>query len=388
MRIGIDASFAAFEWRGVGKYVVHLVNGLVRADTENTYIIYGPRTAFPSISGRKNAVLLDFTHLPFPLWEQAVLPLRVLWDGLDILHCPVNTAPLFLSHKVRLVVSIHDVMYLLPASVLPGARSFRQRLGNIYRRMFVPWAARRADRIVTVSEFSRTQIIERLAVDPAKVHVTYEGVEPHTSPPADLCTVLSRFEGYPLDRGYVLALGASDPRKNTDTVIRVYADVRRRRLIDEVLVIVGLHKWCSWPFYRLALDLGIAEDVFFTDYVPQEKMNCLYQSARCLLYPSLYEGFGFPPLEAMSWGTPVITSNVASIPEVVGDAALLVDPRSSEAIKEALLRVLQDDELRNTLVERGYVQWQKFAWKEAVRRTFAVYAGLAADRRQRVDLSE
>jgi glycosyltransferase involved in cell wall biosynthesis len=269
-------------------------------------------------------------------------------------------------------------MFLLPASVLSASKVFRQRLGNFYRRLVVTRVARRADRIIAVSEFSRQEIIEYLKILPGRIRAIHEGIDPDfgslakatTSPPKEI-------GGENLDAPFILALGAGDPRKNTLAVIRVYASRWREFPNQEKLVIVGLRDWRSSAAYKLVRQLGLSKNVVFAGYVSEELLAWLYASARCFLYPTLYEGFGFPPLEAMACGVPVITSDCTSVSEVAGDAAILVDPTSEESIGNALMRLLRDEALRRQLIQRGKARVQKFGWQETVQKTLGVYAELS-----------
>ncbi|MBZ5513977.1 MAG: glycosyltransferase family 4 protein [Acidobacteriia bacterium] len=360
----------------MGLYALRLVEGLPAVDRENTYIVYGPAKQLSSVCGKPNFLLRPTPSLPSPIWEQCVLPLWASRDRLDLLHCPANTAPLRLPRQVKLVLTLHDVMFLLPPALIPGVGTWRQRIGRNYRRMVVPRVAARADRILTVSDCSRSDILKYIRVDPSKIRVIYEGVGMNSDPASDGAGMPESLARIGAGTNFILALGGYDPRKNTAAVIQSYASLRRSRAISEKLVVVGLPGWESSPFYRTVCQLGLAEDVVLTDYVTDGVLRWLYRSARCFLYPSLYEGFGFPPLEAMASGTPVVTSRVASVPEVVGDSALLVDPTSQQAIQEALLQVLSDDALRGSLIERGCVRAASFRWESTVEQTLAVYREL------------
>ena len=254
MRIGIDAQFAAYERHGIGRYVVNLIRGLAAADCENEYVIYGPPQAFPELRSKPNFCVREVGNLPYPLWEQVILPAAVRRDRLDVLHCPANTAPLRMLSRVGLVVTLHDVIYLLPASVLPRPPMGRQRLGNLYRRAVVPRSCPRADRILAVSEFTKQQIVEWLPVDAERIRVTYQGVGP-AEKTAEACSI----EEPP----FILALGSHDPRKNTERIIRAYAGLKCSGAIQQKLRIVGLRRWRSSSFYRLACHLKVAQDILF-----------------------------------------------------------------------------------------------------------------------------
>jgi glycosyltransferase involved in cell wall biosynthesis len=377
MRIGIDAHFASYELRGIGKYVLHLVSELIQSDESNEYVVYGDPDVFLPLRGRTNVKFRNPKGLPYPVWEQLVLPIWVRQDGLDILHCPANTAPLALPRRIRVVITIHDVMYLLPPSVLSASNVFRQRLGNFYRSVVVSRVACRADRIIAVSEFTKQEIVEYLKIPTDRIQVIHEGIDSRFASLSDaIASPPEEIGGEILDAPFILALGAGDPRKNTLGVIRAYGSRWRDLPNQEKLVIVGMRDWRSSAAYRLVHELGLEKRVLSSGYVSEELLAWLYTSSRCFLYPTLYEGFGFPPLEAMACGVPVITSDCTSVSEIAGAAAILVDPSSEEAIGNALVQVLRDESLRMQLIERGRARVQKFTWLETARKTMRVYEEL------------
>jgi len=244
--------------------------------------------------------------------------------------------------------------------------------------MAVPKVVRRADRIITVSEFSKKEIAEYLGIIPDRIRVIYEGIDPHFASLADAITSPPKeIGGESLDSPFILALGAGDPRKNTLAVIRVYGSRWRDFPNQEKLVIVGLRDWRSSAAYRLVRQLDLSKRVLFAGYVSEELLAWLYASSRCFLYPTLYEGFGFPSLEAMACGVPVITSDCTSVSEIARDAAILVDPSSEEGIGNALVRLLRDEPLRRQLIQQGRARVQKFSWQDTVQKTLGVYAELS-----------
>jgi len=362
----------------MGKYVVQLVSGLIQADKSNEYVVYGDPRKFPQPNGPSDVKFRNPGGLPYPLWEQLVLPQWVRQDGVELLHCPANTAPFAVPKHVTLVITIHDVMYLLPASVLTGSKVFRQRLGNFYRRTVVPSAARRADLIIAVSEFSKREIAEYLRINPDRIHAIHEGIDPgFASFASESASSSEKIAGQKIESPFILVLGSGDPRKNTLAVIRMYASVWRELPNQEKLVIVGLRDWRTSSAYQLAAQLGVERRIVFSDYVSEEMLARLYSSSRCFLYPTLYEGFGFPVLEAMACGTPVITSDCTSVPEVAGDAAILVNPTCEKSIGDALLRLLQNEPLRCQLIQKGRERARKFRWQDTVQKTIGVYAQLS-----------
>ena len=294
-------------------------------------------------------------------------------DRVDLLHCPANTAPLVLAKRVKLVLTIHDVMYMFLASVLGESPSLYQRLGRFYRRLVVPLAARQATAIVTDSYNSRQDVMKYLGVEKDKLQVVREAPNSAcrlTPEPTTLTAVRAK---YALQRPFILALAAVDPRKNTARIAEAYALFRKQVTRCYQLALVGLTPAGQRHFQHLAQTLGLADEVITAGFVPDEDLVSLYNAAEALLYPSLYEGFGLPVLEAMACGTPVISSKSSSIPEIAGDAALLINPTDTEALARAMVQLSSDQELRNDLIARGYKQAAKFSWAKAAEEMLAVY---------------
>lgn len=373
MRIGIDAHFASYELRGIGKYVVQLVAGLMHEREPHEYVIYGDPQMFPQPNGRGNVRFRNPGSLPYPIWEQLVLPRWVRQDGVALLHCPANTAPVVLPKQVKLVMTVHDVMYLLPSHILASSKVFRQRLGSLYRRWVVRRVGLRADCIVADSAYTGQEVVRYLGIAPDRVRCVHLGIDLQLASLAHTIASPKEIGGKKLDGPFLLALGAGDPRKNTLAVIRAYGGRWRELPNQEKLVIVGLRDWRSSSANELVHKLGLSDRVLFAGYVTEELLAWLYASARCFLYPSLYEGFGLPPLEAMACGTPVITSNCTSVPEVAAGAAILVDPTSEESIGDALVQLLRDEGLRRHLIQQGKERVRKFAWQNMVRQMLRVY---------------
>jgi glycosyltransferase involved in cell wall biosynthesis len=314
----------------------------------------------------------------YPAWEQVSLPLTVFRDQLDVLHCPGNSAPIFLFGCVKLVITIHDVMFMFPASQLPKSPSWYQRIGRIYLKNIVPLVAKRASLIITVSSTSREDILRFVDVPEGRVNVIWSAAN-------EACRIISdaslldaiRFK-FKLTSPFLLTLGALDLRKNTATVIKAFAKYKQQNSDGTKLAVVGLSAHGIDKFRCLAEKLGIGNDVAFAGFVTEEDLIGLYNAAELLIYPSLYEGFGLPVLEAMVCATPVITSPCGSIPEIAGDAALMVDPHDADAIATAIQSVLTDKALYDRLVEKGRLRAGLFSWQLAAEKTFALYQEMMA----------
>jgi glycosyltransferase involved in cell wall biosynthesis len=236
-------------------------------------------------------------------------------------------------------------------------------------------SARRAAKVIAISESTRQDVIELLGVPAERVVRIYCGADPRFRPlPAEEVAAFRQEKGLP--ERFVLFLGTIEPRKNAVTLIEAFAALiaaEPRRTENVQLILAGGRGWLAEPVYARVEELGLGERVRFTGYVPEAEKALWYNAATCFCYPSLYEGFGLPPLEAMACGIPVVTSNVSSLPEVVGEAALTVDPLDSVALCGALQSVLLDDDLRTELAALGPAQARLFSWHEAARQTADVY---------------
>jgi len=372
MKIGIDAHLVAYR-RGMGNYVFNLIRWLPTISDNHEYVVYVRQRDVEAVPHMDGLTLRPLPAAPVPLWEHVLLPLAAARDRLDILHAPANTGPLYLPRSIALVVTIHDVMYLLPANVLPPSPSLYQWLGRIYRRLVVPRVARRATAIITVSNHSQQDIVQYLGIPPEHVFVIYEALGHAFYPSPNEEKIEKAKWRYRIQSQFVLALGGLDPRKNTNRILQAFKDFSKRSKNDYQLVIVGLPRSGQRLFSRTAMEIGIAEQTVFTGFVAEEDLVALYNGADVFLYPSLYEGFGLPVLEAMACGTPVIASTAGSIPEIAGEAALLIEPKDVEALASAIEQVITDQALRQELIARGLEHVKKFSWDKAARELLTVY---------------
>lgn len=376
MKIGIDARFITRQpRRGIGNYSLNLVNELVKIDPAIEYILYIAQPDYEKILPRLPNVKIRLLWPSFyPIWENVALPIAVKKDKIDLLHCLGNTAPLFLHSSVRMILSIMDVMFLQTGDFVPKPNTLYQGLGRFYRSHLVPHVARKADKIVTISDFSKNDILQLMpGISINKVQVTYLSCDSHfkfqpDKPEADIDSINDLFAS-----PYILCLGAEDPRKNTFRFVKAYLSLLKSNRISENLVISGYANWEESAAFEAVCTAGAKSKVRFLNFVSIERLALLYRNATAFAYPSLYEGFGIPILEAYSSGCPVIASNVTSIPEVGGDAALYFDPWSVSSIEAALLQIIRDSELRKKLVTSGLKRADEFTWVEAARKTLSIY---------------
>jgi glycosyltransferase involved in cell wall biosynthesis len=300
------------------------------------------------------------------VWEYAVLPGRVRRGGYGAYHALGSLSPRV--RGVPVVLTIHDLIYRhFPQSVPLGYR--------LFMRAVQPGAARHADRIIAVSAHVAREVVELLGVSEDRVRVVPNGsgqTFQRTTDPQVVASVLKR---YGIGAPYVVAVGRGYPHKNVAGLLRAFA-VLRAGHPDVRLVLIGDRYRAGAALDRLIAELALGGAVVWTGFVGPDDLNALYTGATAFAFPSLAEGFGLPPLEAMACGTPVVASDLSSIPEVVGDAGLLVDPRNPEAFAAALDRVLGDEALRADLRVKGFARVKAFTWERCARETLAVYREL------------
>ncbi|HJS57717.1 MAG TPA: glycosyltransferase family 1 protein [Vicinamibacteria bacterium] len=364
-RIAIDAR----KWRdyGIGTYVRNLVRHLARLDHETTYFLFCER--------QDAAVLRDLAANFVPvvddspgygLKEHLSIPLKLRRLGAELFHTPHYVLPLLCP--TRAVVTIHDCIHLLFPQYLPNRAALR------YAEFMMRSAIRRSALVLTVSEASRADILRFFPETEAeRVQVVPNAIDPAIlDDPGDEERERVR-ERYQIRGRFVLYAGNIKPHKNLDRLISAFALLRQEGFDDLKLIIIGDEVSRHGSLRRTADAAGLRQEVRFFGFVPDRTLACLYRMASVFAFPSLYEGFGLPPLEAMACGAPVVTSRLSSLPEVVDDAALLVDPYSIEDIARGLTRVLTDDELRAQLVARGQTREQDFSWEKSVEKIHATY---------------
>ncbi|MFN0109576.1 MAG: glycosyltransferase family 4 protein [Blastocatellia bacterium] len=370
MHIGIDAHAIGAQQGGNETYIRGLIRALAEVDDRNRYTIYlaEPAAATEWSEGfARQHPNFEIRLLPKPT-PLIRVPLFLAYElkrrPVDVLHVQY-TAPPFCSAPV--VATIHDLAF----EHMP--ETFTRR-GSLQLKLTVRRTAQRAARIATVSEFSRQDLLRTYNLSPEKVAVTYNGIDAHFTANASPNEAKDIRQRFGISRDYLLAVGSLQPRKNLVRLIRAYAKLRsENENFRPQLVIVGRKLWLADEIFAEVRRQEWADDAILTGYVSDEDLPKLYRQATAFVYPSLFEGFGLPPVEAMACGTPVVTSNVSSLPEVTGEAALLIDPLDQSAIESALLEIMNDQSLRARLKKQGIEQAKKFTWREAAEKTLQLY---------------
>lgn len=370
--IGIDYTAAHEQGAGIGRYVRELVRALAALDDSTSYRLFvagAQRRALPPPPGANFAWRpTRITPLWFArLWHrlQLPLPVEVFTGPVRLFHATDFTLPPTLP-GVRTLLTVHDLSFVrAPETATPVLKAYLDAV--------VPRSVRRATHVLADSQATKDDLVELYGTPPDKVTVLLGGVNPEFGPVTDADARQAARARYNLPPNpYVFSVGTVQPRKNYARLIEALAALGPQ-YADYHLVIAGGRGWLDAPIYQTVRDLGMGERVHFTGFARDEDLPALYSDAVCLAYPSLYEGIGLPVLEAMACGTPVVTSTVSSLPEVTGDAALLVDPYDVEALAGALRRLLDDSALRETLIARGTHQAAFFTWERAAAQLLAVY---------------
>jgi glycosyltransferase involved in cell wall biosynthesis len=364
VRIAIDAR--KLQDYGIGTYIRNRLRHLGRIDRTTDYvlIVRPPDVEIGAELGENFRTVADWSR-SYSIREQLTIPLDLRREAVDLFHAPHYVLPPLTP--CRSVVTIHDCIHLRFPQYLPN------RLGYVYARASLWVATHRASRVLTVSETSKRDILRYFRVPESKIDVIYNAIDERLGGAPSDEEVGQVRERYQLYDPFVLYAGNIKPHKNLERLIEEFHTLRRGGLEQAKLLIIGdeISKYAS--LRRAVHRHKLHKHVRFLGFVPDKTLASLYRLASVFVFPSLYEGFGLPPLEAMAAGTPVITSNVSSLPEVVGDAAILIDPYEPDEIAAAMRRVLTEPGLREDLRARGLARVKEFSWDRSVRRVREIY---------------
>jgi glycosyltransferase involved in cell wall biosynthesis len=369
LNIAIDARMISRS--GIGRYTQNLVKNLAKIDRDNTYSVL-VNNKEEALEERENLEFFPLRReIPiYGLSEQVLLPLEVRRRKPDLVHYPNFNMPLV--NPAPVVVTIHDLIYYLFPDACPG------RAAHLYARFMFRAVPRLAKRIITDSEYTKNDIVRHLGIKPEKISVVHLAIDPIYRPVEDARRLEAARKKYGITGEYVFYAGTHQPRKNLVRLVKAFSRLKTK---DHLLVITGKKEERRREVYDTVERLGLSERVVFTGMVPEEDLPELYSMADLFVFPSLYEGFGLPPLEAMACGTPVVTSEATSLPEVVGDAALIADPLDVDSIALCMERVLSNASFAGELREKGFSRVKRFSWLKTAEKTLDVYNEVLGDGR-------
>jgi glycosyltransferase involved in cell wall biosynthesis len=375
MKIGIEGQrLFRVKKHGMDMVALELIKNLQEIDHENEYYIFiKPDEDKSCLKETSNFHLIELDGGPYPNWEQFALPRAAKKYGCEILHCTSNTAPI--STSIPLVVTLHDIIYLESVSIFKKGGTWYQKMGNMYRRFVVPKVVKKSKKIITVSHFEKNRIKAFFGFPETdqRLVAVYNGVGDYFKPIVDSVELNRVKVKYHLPDKFAFFLGNTDPKKNTKGVLKAFSDYLKSGNEPLDLVMLDYEKSALNSLLSEIGDNELIKHIHLTGYVVNTDLPAIYSQCAVFLYPSLRESFGIPMLEAMRCGCPVITSNTSSMPEVSGDAALLIDPFKPGEITAAMIKVMTDSGLRNNLIEKGKIQAAKFSWRAMAQEVLNIY---------------
>jgi glycosyltransferase involved in cell wall biosynthesis len=386
MRIGIEGQrLFRKKKHGMDMVALELVRNLQQIDTTNEYFIF----IKPDEDDKVITPTANFTIVPldggfYPRWEQVALPHAAKAYQCDLLHCTSNTAPI--QGNIPLIITLHDIIYMESSylKILRGSGTPYQKFGNVYRRMIVPRVIRKSRKIITVSHFEKNRIGEFFGMgNDSRLTAVYNGVSEHFKHVTDTVELARVKKKYSLPDKYFFFLGNTDPKKNTKGTLKAYSDFVRQTGENIKLVMLDYDQTELDKLLEEIGDKELINNILLTGYVVNTDLPSIYSQCELFLYPSLRESFGIPMLEAMRCGVPVITSNTSSMPEVSGDAAMIIDPYKPDEITTAMKKILNSSDLRQNMIDKGYQQSLRFSWKRMAEEVLSIYHSVYSDNQRK-----
>lgn len=367
MKIGIEAQrIFRKNKHGMDYVVLQEIKELQKIDTVNEYIIFVKPGEDRCLEETPNFHIIELKCPSYPLWEQVALPIAAQKHKVDILHCTSNTAPIWCS--TPLMLTLHDIIFLEPRD--KNNKSLYQNMGWLYRRIVVPKILNKCKRIITVSNFELNNIISKLNIPKQQMAMVYNGYNNWFRPIENVEDVTSKY----IDKtGYFFFLGNTDPKKNTERTLIAYSKYLKMSEVKRKLLIADLKsQHLEEIISRKGLE-DIKDNVVLTGYVVNSDLPYIYNGAFTFLYTSLRESFGIPLLEGMACGTPVITSNTSSMPEIGGKDAALINPESSDEIAAMMLKIENNSDFRKEIISNGLERAKLFSWKNTATKLLKLY---------------
>lgn len=371
--IGIDATSLSSNGKGVSRHQHNLIKSLSKLDKKNRYFIFlNKKNTLPVLPKQENFYYVRFCIPNRIIWDQFQLPLAARKYKLGIYHSILDILPIF--SKVKFILFVAEIPdYRIELARKDKRISLYTRLSQGYNMVFFRPSLRKAKLIIASSNSTKDDLIHRYSVDKNKIRVLYHAPDEQFCVASDERASLNTKKKYNAEAGYILHISSLDPRDNTPAVIRAYRKARCASKIPQKLIIGGNVGIKASGLGKLIAELNLENNVIFTGRLAEKELVALYQAADLFIDPSLYEGFGLQVVEAMSCGAPIITSNLTSLPEIVDDAGILVDPTDITGLASALVRVLTDAQLRNSMRQKSLERAKFFSWDKTARETLAIY---------------
>lgn len=367
MRIGIEAQRVFRRNKhGMDYVVLQEIKELQKIDSKNEYFVFVAPGVDRCLKDTPNVHIIVIGESFYPVWEQITLPRAVKKYNLDLLHCTSNTAPIFCN--IPLILTLHDIIFLEPRD--KNNKSIYQNMGWLYRRKVVPKIQERCLRIITVSNFEKQNIIQKLDLPEKRIEMIYNGYNEWFKPQRDVADIYKSYIDKP---GYFFFLGNTDPKKNTERTLIAYSKYLKESTIKRKLLMADLDQAYLDSIIERNHIENIREQIVMPGYILNSALPFIYNSAFAFLYTSLRESFGIPLLEAMACGTPVITSNTSSMPEIGGNEAILINPENPDEIAEQMLRLETDEAYYNKQKEIGLKRASLFSWRKTAEQLLALY---------------
>ena len=374
-RIGIDARFYGPTGKGLGRYTQEIVDNVIKIDQVNEYVIFLTKDNFDEFKCDGKRVRKVIANVRwYTLAEQIIMPYLIYKERIDLMHYLHFNVP-FLACK-HFIVTIHDLILIkYPTPRASTLSPWLYKIKNVAYRLIIKSAIHRSKIIIAVSNFTKQDILNNFKIKPEKIIVIYEGVANLTRGRDSLFAAKQNDKAiiseYNIDDPFLLYIGNAYPHKNLERLVSVFLKIKQKQP-QLKLVLVGKEDY----FYQRLKNETKNNAVIFAGYVPDSNLEAMLNQALCYVFPSLYEGFGLPALEAMSKGCPVVSSNQGSLPEILGKAAVYFDPQDEKSMQTKIEDVINNQALRNNLIQEGYRQIKKYDWWENARLTFEVYQEL------------
>jgi glycosyltransferase involved in cell wall biosynthesis len=376
LKIGIDISSISPPRTGIGNYTYYLLKYLLTLDKTNKYFLFSNRAIPDRELLQLNVKNSNLYYINLPpkiksiLWYYIILPTYLKKYSIDIFLSPAFFLPLKIQRQLKMITVIHDLI----AQKYPQTHT---RATRIIHKVFFKSSLKRADLILTVSQNTKKDLLELFSIPSSKVKVLYPGISPQFKIVKDktLHTIIRK--KYNLPDKYILFVGTIEPRKNLASLLKAFVYLKRKEKIPHKLVIVGKKGWLYNNIFKIIFSNNLRKEIILTGFVDERDLPVIYTLAEILVYPSIYEGFGLPPLEAMACGTPVIVSNTSSLPEVCGDAAYYVNPYDIRDIAKGILTVLKDKQLQQTLIQKGLTRVKFFNWEVTASKLIDIFYNLS-----------